>query len=139
MTTELPDNHSTPPATGAVGSQFERRVRPLYQVADALRAYQQGDMDGVTVLVSRQACDEGADWLERLERECEVRYHEREQDRARNDRAVKILTGIYALLHPREIPTEDGRVFRFVAPNANELLQELANRFRAIPDELGAA
>jgi hypothetical protein len=28
MTTELPDNHSTPPATGAVGSQFERSVRP---------------------------------------------------------------------------------------------------------------
>jgi hypothetical protein len=26
-------------------------------------------------------------------------------------------------------------VFRFVAPNANELLQELANRIRAIPDD----
>ena len=124
--------------TQAVGAPLERQVRPL-EIAAALRAYQQGDMDGVMVLVSRQACDEGADWLERLERECEVRYHEREQARARNDRAVKILTGIYALLHPREIPTEDGRVFRFVAPNANELLQELANRIRAIPDELDAA
>jgi hypothetical protein len=122
----------------AVEGPIDRPVRPL-EIAKALRAYQQGDADGVMVLVSRQACDEGADWLERLERECEVRYHEREQARARNDRAVKILSGIFALLHPPEMASGDGRVFRFVAPNANELLQELANRIRAIPDELDAA
>lgn len=30
------------------------------QIATALRAYKQADMDGVMVLVSRQACDEAA-------------------------------------------------------------------------------
>ena len=35
------------------------------EIAEALRRYQQGDADGVMVLVSRQACDEGAALLER--------------------------------------------------------------------------
>ena len=33
---------------------------------EALRSYQQADEDGVMVLVSRQACDEAADEIERL-------------------------------------------------------------------------
>ena len=63
-------NHETLMAQGPV----ECRVRPL-EIAEALRAYQQGDMDGVMVLVSRQACEEGSEWLERLNREAEVLYH----------------------------------------------------------------
>lgn len=51
----------------ALAAKVERPSRPS-ELAAALRAYQQGDMDGVMVLVSRQACDEGADWLERLSR-----------------------------------------------------------------------
>lgn len=35
------------------------------EIAKALRGYQQGDADGVMVLVSRQACDEGAALIER--------------------------------------------------------------------------
>ena len=121
----------------ASAGQVERPVRPL-EVAAALRAYQQGDMDGVMVLVSRQACDEGAEWLERLNREAEVRYYEREQARARTDAAVKLLTGIYSLLYPTPIKTGDGRtmMFRPSSPDPHEVLQELSDRIRALPDEL---
>ncbi len=121
----------------ALAAKVERPSRPS-ELAAALRAYQQGDMDGVMVLVSRQACDEGADWLERLEREAEVRYYEREQARARVDIAVKLLTGIHSLLYPAPITTEDGRtmVFRPKDPDPHEVLQELSDRIRAIPEEL---
>jgi len=121
----------------AVAGQVERPVRPL-EVAAALRAYQQADMDGVMALVSRQACEEGADWLERLNREAEVRYYEREQARARVDSAVKLLTGIHSLLYPAPIKTEDGRtmVFRPKDPDPHTILQELSDRIRALPDEL---
>jgi len=120
-----------------LAAKVERPSRPS-ELAAALRAYQQGDMDGVMVLVSRQACDEGADWLERLEREAEVRYYEREQARARVDIAVKLLTGIHSLLYPAPITTEDGRtmVFRPKDPDPHEVLQELSDRIRALPDEI---
>ena len=38
----------------------------MSDVVEGLRAYQQGDADGVMVLVSRQACDEGAAEIETL-------------------------------------------------------------------------
>lgn len=40
----------------------------MSDLVQALRAYQQGDADGVMVLVSRQACDEGAAEIERLQK-----------------------------------------------------------------------
>lgn len=40
----------------------------------ALRAYQQADADGVMVLVSRQACDEAAAELEKLEHHLAAAY-----------------------------------------------------------------
>lgn len=43
----------------------------IVELCKALRAYQQADMDGVMVLVSRQACDEGADEIERQRAEIE--------------------------------------------------------------------
>ena len=121
----------------AVHGQLDRPVRPL-EIASALRAYRQGDMDGVMVLVSRQACEEGAEWLERLNREAEVRYYEREQARARVDSAVKLLVGIHSLLYPAPITTADGRtmVFRPEDPDPHTVLQELSDRIRALPDEL---
>jgi hypothetical protein len=113
----------------------DRVVRPL-EIAAALRAYQQGDMDGVMVLVSRQACDEGADWLERLNREAEVLYYEREQARARMDNAVRLLTGIHALLYPPRTTDNDGRTWEFHSPMVHEQMQEFSDRIRALPDEL---
>lgn len=107
-----------------------------FELAKALRSYQQADSDGILVMVSRQACVEGADWLERLERECEIRYHEYTTAITQKDRVTKILLGIYNLLHPQDVHADDGQIFRFVAPNPNELLHELAKRIRAIPVEL---
>lgn len=126
-------NNETLMAQGPVGC----RVRPL-EIAEALRAYQQGDMDGVMVLVSRQACEEGAEWLERLNREVEVFYHERQHARACLDNAVRLLSGIHALLYPAPITAEDGRtrVFRPKDPDPHEVLQALSDRIRALPDEL---
>lgn len=119
----------------AGSAPLERPVRPL-EVAAALRAYQQGDMDGVMVLVSRQACDEGAEWLERLNREAEVRYYEREQARAKVDSAVRLLTGIHNLLYPPPVTIPDGRTMVFRPKNPHEFMQTLSDRIRALPDEL---
>ena len=113
-----------------------RPARPL-EIAAALRAYQQGDADGVMVLVSRQACDEGADWLDRLNREAEVRYYEREQARAQVNNAVRLLSGIHALLYPPRTTDTDGRTWEFRYPgDVHVVLQELSDRIRALPDEL---
>lgn len=38
-------------------------------LSDALRSYRQHDPDGVMVVVSRQACEEGAQRIEALEKE----------------------------------------------------------------------
>ena len=113
-------------------------ARPL-DIAAALRAYQQGETDGVTetVLVSRQACDEGAEWLERLHRESETRYYEFERARAMVDNTVRLLTGIHSLLYPPRTTGADGRTWEFRFPgDPNMVLQELSDRIRALPDEL---
>ena len=39
----------------------------MTDLPERLRAYQQADADGVMVTVSRQACDEAADEIERLQ------------------------------------------------------------------------
>lgn len=129
-----------PEACAEAGGQVERVVRPL-AIAAALRAYQQGDPDGVAVLVSRQACDEGADWLERLNRETEARYRERELVCAKMDHAVLLLNGIHALLYPTPFTAKDGRtmVFRPKSLDPHEVLQELSDRIRALPDEMAKA
>lgn len=75
-------------------------------------------------------------WLER-----EVLRHERDRDRAQVDNAVKLLTGIHALLYPDPIKIQAGRtvVFRPSNPDLHEVLQELSERIRALPDELAKA
>ena len=107
--------------TQAVGAPLERQVRPL-EIAAALRAaYQQGDMDGVMVLVSRQACDEGADWLERLEREAEVRYYVREHRKdaeVRANREKSLLSNLFA--HGIDLGVCKENPAKHVRPNIEE-------------------
>ena len=76
--------------------------------------------------------------IERLQRERDVYRAERDHARARVDNAVKLLTGIHALLYPAPIKTDDGRtmVFRPTDPDPHTILQELSDRIRALPDEL---
>ena len=72
-------------------------------------------------------------WLER-----EALRHERDYARARMESAVKLLAGIHALLYPRPVKTADGKtmVFRPTSPDPHEILQELSDRIRALPDKL---
>lgn len=75
------------------------------------------------------------DWLQR---KCEVLRAERDHARATMDNALKLLTGIHSLLYPAPITTADGRtmVFRPSNPRPHDVLQELSNRIRALPDAL---
>ena len=74
-------------------------------------------------------------WLQR-----EVLRHERDHARAQVCNAVKLLTGIHALLYPAPIRTEDGRtmVFRPQDPDRRVVLQELSDRIRALPEQMVA-
>lgn len=78
--------------------------------------------------------------LERLERIVEVQRHETARARAQVDNAVALLTGIHSLLYPAPITTPDGRtlVFRPKDPDPHEVLQELSDRIRALPEKLAA-
>lgn len=76
--------------------------------------------------------------IHRLQRQVEVLHAERNHARARLDRAVKLLTGVHLLLYPAPFKLADGRtvVFRPKNPDPHEVLQELSDRIRALPDEL---
>lgn len=65
---------------------------------------------------------------------------ERDNARARFELAAKLLTGIHALLYPPPTTLPDGRtfVFRPENPGPHEVLQELSDRIRALPDEIAA-
>lgn len=66
--------------------------------------------------------------------------HERDHARASMDNAVKLLVRIHSLLYPAPITMADGRtmVFRPTSPDPHEVLQELSDRIRALPDEIAA-
>lgn len=70
----------------------------------------------------------------------EVLRAERDHERAKVESAVRLLTGIHALLYPAPIKTPDGRtmVFRPKDPDPHQVLQELSDRIRALPDEIAA-
>jgi hypothetical protein len=54
------------------------------------------------------------------------------------DNAVRLLTGIHALMYPAPVTMADGRtmVFRPKDMDAHAMMQELSDRIRALPDEL---
>jgi hypothetical protein len=51
---------------------------------------------------------------------------------------VHILSGIHALLYPPRFTDNDGRTWQFKSPIAEDQMQRLSDRIRAIPDELAA-
>ena len=63
---------------------------------------------------------------------------EAQRGRAGIDSAVRILTGIHAVIYPRIVELDDGRKFAFNSPHLHEQMQALSDRIRAIPDELAA-
>jgi hypothetical protein len=68
-------------------------------------------------------------------RETEVLRAELHVERDKCERAVKILARIYALLNPPFMKVGD-KTYRFQNPLANEMLQELSDVIRAIPEAL---
>ena len=74
----------------------------------------------------------------KLVRTVEVYGAERDHARACYDRAVRILTGIHALLYPPRFTNNDERTWQFKSPLAEEQMQELSDRIRALPDEIAA-
>lgn len=97
---------------------------------EALRACSYNQHPALTVNETEQLLRA---WLQR-----EVLRAERDHARACLDNAVKLLTGIHALLYPAPVTTEDGRtmVFRPKDPDPHEVLQALSDRIRALPDAL---
>ena len=65
-------------------------------------------------------------------------YQEMRRVRDSHERVLKILTGIHALLYPPTVTDADGQTWRFKSPIAEEQMQELSDRIRAIPDEIAA-
>lgn len=108
--------------------------------------------DGAVALYDRpqQAAQAPAGWREQHDRDsaelrnlCQARdvaRQQRDHARACYDSAVKLLTGIHALLYPAPITVPDGRtmVFRPNDPDPHAVLQELSDRIRALPDALAA-
>jgi len=62
---------------------------------------------------------------------------ERDHARASLNHAVKNLSRIHMVIYPL-LHTVDGVTYRFAAPDPHEYLQALADRIRAIPDEVAA-
>ena len=76
--------------------------------------------------------------IDHLQRQAVVLRAERDHARARVAHAVKLLSRIHSLMYPAPFTTADGRTFAFrpKRPDPHEVLQELSNRIRALPDEL---
>lgn len=78
------------------------------------------------------------DTVLKLVRAAEVYGAERDHAKACYDRAVRILTGIHALLYPPRFTDNDGRTWQFKSPLAEQQMQELSDRIRSLPDEITA-
>jgi hypothetical protein len=90
-----------------------------------------GSADSVIVRVVQKA-------IRRLESDFNDALVERDHAEACYDRAVRILTGIHALLYPPRFTDNDVRTWQFKSPLAEEQMQELSDRIRALPDEIAA-
>ena len=95
-----------------------------YYSDDCLRAY-------AAQAVAMEWCGNANDKIERLRAE-------RDSARAKVEYTTRLLAGIHALLYPPPVTTADGRtmVFRPKTLDPHEVLQELSDRIRALPDEL---
>jgi len=71
-------------------------------------------------------------------RKAEVYAAERDRARDNYESAVRLLTGIHALLYPPRFTDKDGRTWKFKSPLVEEQMQELSDRIRALPDDIAA-
>ena len=85
------------------------------------------------------AFDEQNTQIERYKKAAEIYIAERDHANQRYFNAVRLLTGIHALLYPPRFTDHDGRTWQFKSPFAEEQMQELSDRIRALPDEIARA
>ena len=71
-----------------------------------------------------------------LARQAKTLQAERDHARACHERTVRILTDIHALLYPPRFTDHNGRTRQFKSPLAEDQMQELSDRIRALPDEI---
>lgn len=76
--------------------------------------------------------------VDQYKRAAEIYAAERDHARACYERTTRVLTGIHALLYPPRFTDHDGRTWQFKPPIAEEQMQELSDRIRALPDEIAA-
>ena len=76
---------------------------------------------------------------ERYNKAAEIYAAERDHANQRYSSAVRLLTGIHALLYPPRVTDRDRRTWQFKSPLAEEQMQELSDRIRALPDEIARA
>ena len=79
--------------------------------------------------------------IERLRLMCDFLRAERNSSRAQVDNLVMQLSSIHSFIYPPAIKLQDGRtmVFRPKDPDPHEVLQELSDRIRAIPQKIADA
>ena len=85
------------------------------------------------------AFDEQNAQMERCKKAAEIYAAERDHANQRYSSAVRLLTGIHALLYPPRFTDHDGRTWQFKSPLAEEQMQELSDLIRALPDEIARA
>lgn len=75
----------------------------------------------------------------RLETHFKIVQEQLSHEKERVSHLVKILSGIHALLPPNDVTTPDGKTWRFNYPPslpADEVLRALAERIKAIPEDM---
>jgi hypothetical protein len=117
---------------------YEAELRRLHVEAESLRT-------GLTFALTREqdAIKQAQRLLaerDELKAEAERLRAERDYSRACLERASALIHGIHALLYPPHVTLSDGRTmaFRPSSLDPHEVLQELSNRIRALPDKLDA-
>ena len=85
------------------------------------------------------AFDEQNAQIERYKKAAEIYAAERDHANQRYFNAVRLLTGIHALLYPPRVTDRDRRTWQFKSPLAEEQMQGLSDRIRALPDEIARA
>lgn len=95
-------------------------------------------MDYKTETQLRQEIADAWRLVDQHKRVAEIYAAERDHAKACYERTVRILTGIHALLYPPRFTDHDGNTWQFKSPLAEEQMQELSDRIRALPDEIAA-
>lgn len=95
-------------------------------------------MDFKTETQLRQEIADAWQLVDRYKRAAEIYTAERNHAKECYDKAIRVLTGIHALLYPPRTTDNDGRTWAFHSPMVHEQMQELSDRIRALPDEIAA-